>query len=98
MVAVDGYEQLTPFVQWQLKRACRHRRWGLLVTSHRDVHLPHLYRTLTHIDLAHQLVSYVLPDNETRVGPDLVAEIFRRHEGNLRDVFSDLYDRYEQLR
>ncbi|MEC8338384.1 MAG: ATP-binding protein [Planctomycetota bacterium] len=98
MVAVDGYEQLAPFAQWQLKRTCRHRRWGLLVTSHRDVNLPHLYRTLTHIDLAHQLVRFVLPDGETRVGPEMVAETFRRHEGNLRQVFSDLYDRYERLR
>tara|TARA_Y100001934_G_C12283723_1_gene741260 strand:- start:352 stop:1074 length:723 start_codon:yes stop_codon:yes gene_type:complete len=98
MVVVDGYEQLTPFVQWRLKRACRHRRWGLLVTAHCDADLPHLYRTLTHIDLAHQLVRYVLPDDESRFGPDLIAKIFRRHEGNLRDVFSDLYDRYERLR
>jgi len=98
MLAIDGYEQLTALAQWQLKRTCRQRRWGLLVTSHHDVHLPHLYRTLTHIDLAHQLVRFVLPKEETRIGPDLVAETFRRHEGNLRNVFSDLYDQYETLR
>jgi hypothetical protein len=98
MLVVDGYEQLTAFAQWRLKRTCRHRQWGLLVTAHRDVGLPHLYRTLTHIDLAHALVTFMLPEGETPIRPELVAEIFRRHEGNLRNVFSDLYDQYEKLR
>ncbi len=98
MLAVDGYEQLTAFAQWRLKRTCRQRQWGLLVTTHHDVGLPHLYRTLTHIDLAHELVNFLLQKKESRIQPNLITETFRRHEGNLRNVFSDLYDQYEKLR
>ena len=98
MVVVDGYEQLTPYSRWRLKRTCRNHRWGLLVTAHQDVGLPHLYRTLTHIDLAHALVEMLLPDGDSRISSQTIARIFRRHEGNLREVFIDLYDHYETMR
>ena len=98
LVVVDGYEQLSPFARWRLKRTCRHHKWGLLVTAHSDVGFPHLYRTLTHIDLAQALVAMLLPESDSPISSRLVAEVFRRHEGNLRAVFADLYDHYEKLR
>ena len=98
MVVVDGYEQLSAFSRWRLKQICRQQKWGLLVTAHSDIGFPHLYRTLTHIDLAHALVAFLLPESEKRIASHLVAEVFRRHEGNLREVFADLYDRYEKFR
>lgn len=98
MVIVDGFEQLSRFSQWYLKHICRTRSWGLLVTVHEDVGLPSLYRTTTSIDLADELVELLLPAGETRITRSDVHQAFRRHEGNLRKVFSDLYDHYERLR
>jgi hypothetical protein len=98
MVIVDGFEQLGRFAQWHLKHICRTRSWGLLVTAHEDVGLPSLYRTLTSIDLADELVESLLPADETRITRLEIHQAFRRHEGNLRQVFSDLYDQYERLR
>ncbi|HEX4148756.1 MAG TPA: hypothetical protein VHY20_07205, partial [Pirellulales bacterium] len=40
LVIVDGYEQLSAWARWALKFACRRRRCGLLVSTHRPSGLP----------------------------------------------------------
>ncbi len=60
IVVVDGYEQLSRWNRWRLRRRCRAITTGLLVTSHADVPLPVLFRTKTDVVLAEKIVSYLL--------------------------------------
>lgn len=96
LVIVDGYEQLSYWSRWRLKRFCRRRGIGLVVTSHATVGLPTLLVTSTSIELARRLVDQLLGDERSRIADDEVQRRFAAHEGNLREMLFDLYDRYEQ--
>lgn len=98
IVAIDGYEQLSWWSRFGLKRFCRKNRIGLLVTSHADAGLPDLYRPEVHVDLAHRLVIRLLGADAKMISPSEVADRFEWHHGNLREVFMDLYDLYEARR
>jgi hypothetical protein len=98
VVIVDGYEQLSLWNRWQLKRFCRRRGLGLLVTSHRPVGLPQLCRVSPSPALAQQIVQFLLRDREELVDAADVARRFHRHRGDLRELLFDLYDLYEQER
>lgn len=95
-LVIDGYEQLSAWNCWRLRRHCRRRRIGLLVTSHRPVGLPTLFETCTSPELAVELVHELMPDGLDRLDPADVCRSFDRNAGNLREVFFDLYDLYEQ--
>ncbi len=98
MVIVDGFEQLSRLSQWRLRHTCRTRSWGLLITAHSDVGLPSLYRTCASVELAHALVEFLSSDAEVAISRADIRQAFRTHDGNLRHVFADLYDRYERQR
>jgi hypothetical protein len=98
MLVVDGYEQLSFIARWNLKRTCRGRGWGLLITAHQPQGLPTLYRTRTTPQLAQLLVGQLLEDQPITLSAAEIHESFRRCGGNLRDVFRELFDRYEALR
>ncbi len=98
LVIVDGYEQLHFIARWLLQRTCRRRRWGLLITAHVPQGLPLLYRTRTTPVLARQLVQQLLADYPHALPRADIDASFRRREGNLRDVFRDLFDCYEAAR
>jgi ABC-type cobalamin/Fe3+-siderophores transport system ATPase subunit len=97
-VIVDGYEQLSWWSRWQLKRACRSRRCGLLVTAHRPVGLTELCRTSASVETTQSVVARLLR-GETKVVSDAeVARCFHEQQGNVREVLFALYDLYEQRR
>jgi hypothetical protein len=98
LVVVDGYEQLSRLSRWRLKRCCRNRRLGLLVTSHVSVGLPALFHTAPELTLALQIVEQLQNGYPRLIGPEDVAAPFVRHEGNLREMLFDLYDLYEERR
>ena len=97
-VIVDGYEQLSLWSAWRLRRTCQRFGAGLLVTSHRSVGLPPLRNTATSVNLANQLVDLLARSGPTHVTPADVTASFTRQKGNLREVFFELYDLYEQRR
>jgi hypothetical protein len=94
VVIVDGYEQLSAWSRFRLRRFCRRRRLGLVVTAHVSVGFPDLYRTSTGLALVARLVDDLLGDEASRIAAHEVEERFRSHEGNVREVFFDLYDLY----
>ena len=98
MVVVDGLEQLSRFARWRLRHVCRTSGWGLLVTAHAPVGLPMLYRTSTNLELTVALVATLLDGHDVSIDREVVRDAFHRHDGNLRLVFLDLFDHYEQLR
>jgi hypothetical protein len=98
VVVVDGYEQLSPWNRWALRRFCRRRGLGLVVTAHASMGLPDLARTSTSVRVARDLVRRLLAEGPALVSPDDVSRQFVLRRGDLREVFFDLYDLHEQRR
>ena len=96
---LDGAEQLAP-VAWQaLRLGLRLRCRGLLVTTHRPLGLPLLYRTSIDHERANWVVRQVLAQNPglpALVGLDSLPEALQACRGNLREVLFRLYDLYEE--
>ncbi|MBN2294357.1 MAG: hypothetical protein JXM70_18150 [Pirellulales bacterium] len=97
VLIVDGYEQLSWWSRFRLKRFCRRHYIGLLVTSHKPMGLPELYRTNPTPELAVQIVEKLLAgksfDQSTSTE---VRATFARHGGDIREMLFELYDFYEQ--
>lgn len=95
LVIVDGCEQLSWWSRALLKWHCRRHGWGLLITSHRDLRLPTLLSTGTSVEMAQNLAAALLPADDRRITPQMVAESFRAAGGDMRETLFALYDRYE---
>ncbi|MFH1922988.1 MAG: hypothetical protein ABIP48_24250 [Planctomycetota bacterium] len=98
VILVDGYEQLAWWRRLALLRLCRRRGLGLVVTSHRSMGLPDLFRTTAGLALARRIVDELLREADSPIGPGEVEKRFHLHQGNMREVLFDLYDLYEQRR
>jgi len=98
VLIVDGYEQLSTWSRFTLRRLRRRRGFGLVVTSHQSVGLPDLFRTTTSLGLAHEIVRDLLGGEPSPVTADEVDRPFTSHEGNMREILFDLYDLYERRR
>ena len=98
LLVIDGFEQLRWWTRWRVCRHCWQQRSGLLVTTHRNLRLPDLYRTRVTVELAQAIVEGLLGDDPAwPLGmPDLARQLFR-HRGNLRDVMFELYDHFESI-
>ncbi len=98
LLVIDGYEQLGRLARLSLKRLCRKRQCGLLVTAHADVGLPTLYSTRVDPELAQQVVSGLVPPEDRTIAASDVEQALAAHPGNLREALFQLYDLYEQRR
>jgi len=98
VVIVDGYEQLSRWSRFRLRRTCDRLGLGLLATAHRPIRLPDLFRTQPEPALAQRIVGQLLEQDRSLVTPEDVAERFSAHEGDLREMLFDLYDVYERRR
>jgi hypothetical protein len=81
-----------------LRRSCRRRGLGLLVTSHRGVGLPDLHATAVDAELAWRVVEQLQNGYSSPVAPADVAQRLSQHGGNLREALFDLYDLYARRR
>jgi hypothetical protein len=96
LLIVDGYEQLSWWSKWMLKRRCRRAGSGLLVTSHRDAGLPTLYKTSTNLPLLSQISDQLLRNTEGKIASEDLQQAFATSGGNLREALFLLYDIYQQ--
>lgn len=97
MIVVDGYEQLSRWSRFRLRRACRRHGWGLLVTAHRDVGLPTLLETSTTLQKAYAVVERIAPDASS-LGQDVIERCYTASGGNMRETLFLLYDEFEKRR
>ncbi|MSR60353.1 MAG: hypothetical protein EXS05_22380 [Planctomycetaceae bacterium] len=98
IAVLDGYEQLSIWQRWRLRRACRQAGCGLLITAHSPIGLPDLYKTAITTDLAQRVLAWLNRDRPARVNTDeLTARLIIRR-GDLRESLFDLYDLHEQRR
>jgi len=105
LVVVDGYEQLSWWNRWRLRRHSRRNGLGLVITAHADMGLPWLYRTQCDQAMALAVVERLLSEHDSpldetlrRTLIDHAAAVYHRHEGNCRELLFELYDVYEALR
>lgn len=95
IVVVDGYEQLSRLSRFLLKRYCRIRSLGLLVTSHLPTGLPKIFLTSPSLEMALQVVGQLMQNEQITIPAEIIAELFTRHGGNIRELLFDLYDLFE---
>jgi hypothetical protein len=98
VLIVDGYEQLSCWNRFWLRRFCRRQGVGLLVTAHDSVGLPTLCHTAVTFGLATQIIRQLLDGREPPFTPEEVSHGLSRRGGDLRELLFDLYDLYEQRR
>lgn len=96
LLVIDGFEQLGWWTRRRVRRHCRRHGCGLLVTAHRSMGLPDLFRTYVTGETAAELITGLVPPGGAGVleGYDVAARL-RHHRGSLRDVLFELYDRWE---
>jgi len=92
VVLFDGAEQLG-LIAWTLFRHRCRAAAGLVITGHRPGRLPTLIETATTPELLAALVGQILGGEACEVEP-ILADLYARHDGNLRDALRELYDRY----
>lgn len=97
LVIVDGYEQLSGWARWMLRTACRRRRSGLLVTTHRSSGLPRVTETRVDPAVAVEIVRELIGGSGS-VEPGEVLPALEASHGNLREALFQLYDLYEARR
>lgn len=87
ILTLDGAGRLN----WRGRIAARRasRTHKLLLTSHVPCWLPTLWTCRTTPDLLLEIARELATDD---LGPELAAELFTRHQGNLREAMAGLYD------
>ena len=98
VILVDGYEQLSRWNRLVLKRFCRRRKLGLLVTTHAPAGFFQLYQTAPTIALAEQIIGELLAGRPSPFTSDELAACYARHRADLRETLFELYDLYEHRR
>jgi hypothetical protein len=92
MMILDGAEQLS-WLDWRhfLHRTKAVR--GLLITTHRPGRLPTLHECRTSAALLKDLIDELVPAVPGCPAPgNDWDDLFRRHDGNVRDALRELYD------
>ena len=96
VLIVDGYEQLSRWSRYRLKRFCKRRALGLLVTCHETVGLPELFRPVIDQALAWQVVEQLQQGRRPSVTREDLAERLEIRGGDLREALFDMYDLYQR--
>jgi len=96
-VVIDGYEQLGWYARRWLRRQCRRRNAGLLVTAHRRLRLPVLWQAASTPAMAQTVVARLLPpEHRPTITPEDVQRAYTLAGGNLRETLFTLYDLFEE--
>ncbi len=93
LLLLDGFDHLPLLVRLVIPRRITRLGAGLLATSHVPLRtLPTLLTLAPSAELFEELVQDLIGGSATETLP--LAEIHRRHEGNLRTALRELYDRW----
>lgn len=98
VIAIDGYEQLSRWQRSRVLAGCQRRGCGLVVTAHATVGLPTLWTTRVDPDRAEALFRRLMATAPTLVTVHDLHVSLLCHPTDLRSVWFELYDLYEQRR
>ncbi|MCA9193698.1 MAG: hypothetical protein KDB03_18125 [Planctomycetales bacterium] len=102
LLVIDGFDLLPVWAQlWTLCKRSGPRE--LLVSSHRRVvGVPVLYHGAVNLELASRLVELLVSNclegrqaTVRALDPHRLQQLLNRHQGNLRELFLELYDDFE---
>jgi hypothetical protein len=96
LVIVDGYEQLGWWQRWRLARRCRRRSAGLLVTAHGATGIAELWRVEPSLATTQAVVAQLLGEEADPIPSAVVADLYERHAGNVRETLFALFDHYQR--
>jgi energy-coupling factor transporter ATP-binding protein EcfA2 len=97
-IIVDGYEQLGGWTRTLIQRICAAQKCGLLITTHKPAGWPVLLRTSPSLEMTQAIVREIQPGEPPRISDHDVQLSYQKHGGNIREVFFELHDLYEQRR
>ncbi len=89
VLLIDGADHLNGLVWRWIKGATKRRKIGLVVTSHTPGMLPTLIECDTSPGLLSNIVTRLTPNT---TDPQLIENIYHKHNGNIRDALRQLYD------
>jgi Cdc6-like AAA superfamily ATPase len=93
IVLLDGADAIGRVMWTFLRRHILKYAAGLVITTHRPGRLPTLIDCATTPELLHTIVAELLP--ETRdAHAEALQQLFRHHQGNIRNCLRELYDVY----
>ncbi len=95
-IVIDGYEQLSWWSKWQVRRLARRAGAGLLVTAHKDAGLPTVYETKPSEEVARAVVGKLMANEQVSLSPEDIGVNYRAADGNVREMLFKLFDVYRQ--
>lgn len=97
-VVVDGFEQLSTFSQYRLKRYCRKLNKGLLITTHQSLGFTDLINLQPNLQTALRVVAHLQRNHPEIIHAEDVRRHYPHHSQNLRELLFCLYDLFEKRR
>lgn len=91
-VFADEVEELGALRFALLRALCALRRAALVVTAHRDLGMETLTERTADAETVQELCHRLLAGRADTPSCSELEELLRRHRGNVREVFFDLYD------
>lgn len=96
LLVIDGYEQLPTILRSIVRGRCWRNRCGLLVTAHKSIGLPMLVEVAPQASVIRQVFRNLVSNSETPVSEFDFQNAFNACNGDIRQLFSNLYDLHEQ--
>jgi hypothetical protein len=103
LLIIDGWEQLSWWNRYRIRKRTARRNCGLLVTAHDPAiirPLPLLFQTAPSLGTMQMLIEQFLQSDSKFVSPVVshsdISTAFSQHHGNIRDAFFALYDLFER--
>ena len=100
VVLLEGFERADRWHQHRLLATCAGRDSGWLLTTHKELgsrRTPVVAQVCPSVETALQLYEYLTAQHASPVTRNDVAQTFGAQDGNLREVWFDLYERHERL-
>jgi hypothetical protein len=94
IIMFDGAEQLSKMA-WNRFEKKSSAAGGLVITCHEPGMLPTLIETESSVELFKRILAGIAPEEVDSLGNEL-EPLLKKHSGNLRDAFRELYDTYSE--
>lgn len=95
-IVIDGYEQLSWWSKWKLRRLAHTAKAGLLVTAHANTGFPTLYQMKPSEAVAHAVVERLTEAEGLPIPEAEISAAYHSAGGNVRETLFKLFDVHQQ--
>lgn len=94
ILVIDGAEQLRMPTRWLWRARCKRHNCGLLLTTHKSLGAPELWKTTSQPALIAEIVETLLGQENSNLKFDNseLTNILARNQGNVRETLFELFD------